>query len=676
MSLMKKHFMLLMTGTSFLLAGFLCILLITPVQAANGSDFRAGRIIDDAVFYNQSAMSAESIQSFLQDRVPACDTQGSQPAWDFGRGDITRAQYAASVGWQSPPYTCLRDYRQNTPQMEAASGLCEGIPAKAGRSGAEIIYDVAQACHINPQVLLVLLQKEQSLILDTWPLTRQYRNATGFACPDTAPCDPSYDGFFYQVYYAARQFQLYKIYPNSYNYVAGRTNNIYYNPDLSRCGSSQVYIENQATAALYIYTPYQPNAAALSNLYGTGDNCSAYGNRNFWRLFTDWFGSTLAPFTALDSNYGGPRWMVTTQDVRKVIPGTNTPTNDSGDTLIPSGTQLLFVDKIYVNNQWYLRTAYDQSVKSYKAIPQNMVTDIAAIPFEEPRYMRLKVDARKFNPRSYQATSSTAFDEGRLIKFVDKFFVDGKWFYRTEFDSQNQTTSAFFATSVHDIDEAYVTLATRQFMRVAQGAPTIQLGAGTAVSTHGSESDVIFIDKLYADGKWYYRTETQKDLNQLYGIPESHVRPIPIDLIHTPYTVSVTATTTKFSLLTEEPLGSDPLLDQQRFVVGATAEINGTQYYLSQGDVKTGTKKGVRVTDVVVHELSFIGLSNPRTIRLNQDVQKVNLLTGELTGGLLPEGTELRYTTKTYIDGTWYLRTEFDTNANNLYGIEIEALEI
>lgn len=38
----------------------------------------------------------------------------------------------------------------------------------------------------------------------------------------------------------------------------------------SGCGASNVYIESRATAALYTYTPYQPNAAALSNMYGTG----------------------------------------------------------------------------------------------------------------------------------------------------------------------------------------------------------------------------------------------------------------------------------------------------------------------------------------------------------------------------------------------------------------------
>lgn len=290
-----KYILLTITILALLILSVLYIALreTDNSQALSGSEFRPGRIIDDAIFYNKNALNPSAIQSFLDSRVTTCDTAGTLPATEYGRSDLTHAQYAALRGWSAPPYVCLKDYKQDTPLMEAASGLCEGLVAKTNISASQIIYDIAQACAINPQVLLVLLQKEQSLVTDTWPLTSQYTNATGFACPDTAPCDPAYGGFFYQVYYAARQFQIYKKYPNNYNYVAGRTNNIYYNPNLSACGSSQVYIENQATAALYIYTPYQPNAAALSNLYGTGDSCSAYGNRNFWRLFTDWFGNTI-----------------------------------------------------------------------------------------------------------------------------------------------------------------------------------------------------------------------------------------------------------------------------------------------------------------------------------------------------------------------------------------------
>src|SRR4029078_10459572 len=38
--------------------------------------------------------------------------------------------------------------------------------------------------------------------------------------------------------------------------------------------------------------PYQPTAAALAAYPGTGDSCSAYGNRNFFYLFRKYFGST------------------------------------------------------------------------------------------------------------------------------------------------------------------------------------------------------------------------------------------------------------------------------------------------------------------------------------------------------------------------------------------------
>ncbi|MES2630707.1 MAG: RICIN domain-containing protein [Patescibacteria group bacterium] len=280
------------------------------LAASNGANFNPGRIIDDSTFYNAGSMSTPAIQSFLNERVPICDTYGTSPS---GYGN-TRAQYAASRGWQAPPYTCLRGYSQNTPQMEAASRYCNAISARTSSSGAQIIYDVANACGINPQVLIVLLEKEQSLITDTWPLDSQFKNATGFACPDTAPCDPAYAGFFYQVYHAARQFKVYQLNQTSYNYVAGRNNRIYWqtnlgnfvnpsgnvgdanrvdalNRGLTGCGYSDVFIQNQATAALYAYTPYQPNQSALGNIYGLGDGCSAYGNRNFWRIFSDWFGS-------------------------------------------------------------------------------------------------------------------------------------------------------------------------------------------------------------------------------------------------------------------------------------------------------------------------------------------------------------------------------------------------
>jgi hypothetical protein len=257
-------------------------------SALSGSQFKAGNIMSDGVFFNGSALSASQIQNFLNAKVPNCDSNGDK----IYSGSTTRKQYAASNG-VSTPFICLKSYKQNTPSRSDSLGLCKNLSSKSNRTAARIIDDVARACGVSQKALIVLLEKEQSLVTDDWPWPIQYRSATGFGCPDDegAVCDSQYYGFFNQVYHAARQFKRYAKFPDDYNHVANQNNSVRYHPN-SSCGSSTVNIQNQTTAGLYNYTPYQPNQAALNNLYGTGNNCSSYGNRNFWRIFNDWFGST------------------------------------------------------------------------------------------------------------------------------------------------------------------------------------------------------------------------------------------------------------------------------------------------------------------------------------------------------------------------------------------------
>lgn len=255
-----------------------------PASAVTGADWRPGRIIDDAVFYNNTSMNVDQIQHFLNSKVPVCDNWGTRPY-----AGTTRRAYSEARGVKFP-LTCLKDYHENTATKE---NNLEGRPIPPGaKSAARIIWEAAQEFRINPQVLIVTLQKEQSLVTDDWPWPHtQFRSAMGYGCPDTALCDSRYYGFYNQVYNAARQFRLYANNPRGYNHIPNQNNFVRYNPNAA-CGGSTVFIENQATASLYNYTPYQPNASALANLYGTGDGCAAHGNRNFWRTFNDWFGST------------------------------------------------------------------------------------------------------------------------------------------------------------------------------------------------------------------------------------------------------------------------------------------------------------------------------------------------------------------------------------------------
>ncbi|MBY0687188.1 LGFP repeat-containing protein [Microbacterium marinilacus] len=245
------------------------------VPAAPVTGFSAGNIISNSVFTNKGTMTEKQIKSFIDGKVAKCQSG----------------------------YTCLENYAEKTPTRKADS-YCSKYTGGQRESAARIIHKVSQACGINPQVLLVMLQKEQGLVTHTWPSDWRFTIAMGMGCPDTADCDKNYYGFFNQVYGAARQMKIYGQSNYFTWYAPGATHQIRYHPKAS-CGSSAVKVQNQATANLYYYTPYQPNKAALAAGSGTGDSCSSYGNRNFYTYFRAWFGSTGGGSTSGGSSSGG-----------------------------------------------------------------------------------------------------------------------------------------------------------------------------------------------------------------------------------------------------------------------------------------------------------------------------------------------------------------------------------
>lgn len=122
--------------------------LVVPADQAEaappGSAFDPGLIITDSLFFDFGTMTVEQIQEFLDSRVSECRADPDSPA-------------------------CLKDYTMDTPATEATEGRCEAIPARSGATAAQIIHDVANACGINPEVLIVTLQKEQGLVTSTKP---------------------------------------------------------------------------------------------------------------------------------------------------------------------------------------------------------------------------------------------------------------------------------------------------------------------------------------------------------------------------------------------------------------------------------------------------------------------------------------------------------------------------
>jgi len=134
-------------------------------------------------------------------------------------------------------------------------------------SAAEIIYNAAMEEKVNPKFLLVMLQKEQSIVEDPDPSQYQYDWAMGYGvCDDCDPKDPAlakYKGFATQVANAAGLQRWYI--DNSNNGWLKAKGKVY------TIDGKEVNIANQATANLYNYTPH------------------IAGNLNFWKIWNKWF---------------------------------------------------------------------------------------------------------------------------------------------------------------------------------------------------------------------------------------------------------------------------------------------------------------------------------------------------------------------------------------------------
>ncbi|MFH1145746.1 MAG: hypothetical protein V1707_02170 [bacterium] len=182
----------------------------------------------------------------------------------------------------SPSLLLINEYLEDHASLDQGSiqGFLESLSSSLAvtrfstpdgfKLASEIIADVSNQYKINPQYLLILLQKEQSLLTDPSPTQDQYDWATGFGvCDSCAKTDPriqKYKGFYNQVERAAWRHRYYLAYPRQFYFQVGNTYEI---------DGIAVTIENEATAALYNYTPH------------------IKGNNLFWQLWNKYFSSPL-----------------------------------------------------------------------------------------------------------------------------------------------------------------------------------------------------------------------------------------------------------------------------------------------------------------------------------------------------------------------------------------------
>lgn len=153
-------------------------------------------------------------------------------------------------------------------------------------SAAEIIYDRAITNGVNPKFLIVLLQKEGSLIEKKTPSQIALDWAVGYGCFDNSPCNVRWQGFWKQINSASLQFKDYMDNPQLYNYKPNQTYTI------SNTGRDPMIVtpQNLATSALYNYTPHVYN-----------------GNFNFYTIWQRYFSrNAVYPNGSLLQSEGDP----------------------------------------------------------------------------------------------------------------------------------------------------------------------------------------------------------------------------------------------------------------------------------------------------------------------------------------------------------------------------------
>jgi len=241
------------------------------VLAQVDPNFNPNKLLDDKIFSDtQTFGGPEGIQKFLE-------VKGSVLA-------NTSPEFLAKL--KEPQITMLKQALED-PQPNLGRM----------RTAAELIWDASRQSGLNPQVIIVTLNKEQSLITGHQgsspdELQRALDHAMGFACPDSGGCDSLFPGFYYQLFGnldadGNRYLGAAKSLMKSFNTPGGRgpqvagaithvgdvvildnTPSDVYNPPAQQA----VTLLNNATAALYRYTPHVFN-----------------GNYNFWRFFNEWF---------------------------------------------------------------------------------------------------------------------------------------------------------------------------------------------------------------------------------------------------------------------------------------------------------------------------------------------------------------------------------------------------
>lgn len=463
----------------------------TEVEAASLANFDPGYIISDYQMGNYTSMTEAEIQAFLTAKNSCANTN-----YNYYVALSRNTNY--TWHWDNGHFVCLSEER-----------FGDGEVIGSGETVAHIIWQAAQDFKINPKVLIVLLQKETGLITDPIPNNGDYRKATGYGCPDTAACSEKYYGFKNQVRNAAALFRTvldggWTNYPLGNNYIQ-------YNPSAA-CGGSVVNVKNLATSALYRYTPYQPNAGALAAGYGTA-SCGAYGNRNFYLYFEDWFGGVTSSIVEW-SDMKTPRRMVIEKATLVVDAGAVMTTNE----WVHEKESFYFTKKIDLYwggyKQACLQRQEDEGTN--KCILMARMSDYIEEPNNNVSYEVIGPILMKLKSGNYykskigteEKVQKLTLEENLYIRISKRITINGKEYYQTTHDSERGLEYIISAEALDD--DIFEDFVWSRNLTTKENTKSINLATGEDCISYESGETNYYIHKIKYNGEEYYQNKNEE----------------------------------------------------------------------------------------------------------------------------------------------------------------------
>ncbi|MBR6965230.1 hypothetical protein IKH83_02890 [Candidatus Saccharibacteria bacterium] len=613
-------------------------------DAADLSKFDPGYIISDYTMSNYNSMTEAEIQAFLTKKNP-CNNRD----YDLYQR-LSANNPNVSWHWKDGHFVCL---------SEELFG--DGMTIGEGKTAAKIIYETAQEYKINPQVLIVLIEKESSLITDTIPNNYDYRTMTGFGCPDTAPCDAKYFGFKNQIRKAAWLFR--EVLDGGWtNYPLGE-NYVQYNPNAA-CGGSIVNIKNLATSALYRYTPYQPNAGALAAGTGTA-YCGAYGNRNFYIYFENWFGG-ITDASVDWQDMSSPRMMTVTQrtlliDALKM--GTTSQWLNVGD-------DYYFTKKTMVvwggEKKACLQRQSDENTNY--CVLEDRMTD-----FSTEDNIEILAGSQKYQVQQWTCIvnlvnlsaecGKKAYSAGDILTITKTINIDGVEYL---IDGSMDDNYAILKKRTEPIIEFEKIGPVTMKLTKNSYKQRINDGAKVQNLTTSSNQFINITDKIVFAGKTYYRTSVDSALENNYIIPAEALSSDIFAEFKSPRNLTFNKDTYTMELATGLVCSEYKKGETRKF--SKKIEYNGKIFF--QGESDKGSQCVVDMTNLNESEYSFSttdtlklfeNFMNPRELKIASGSYLVDAKNGQTCSEYLPAGTTKKYTTKIVINGIVFFRDETST---------------